>query len=202
VLSLKKHHPIVNMKNPSKKNRTLLIVLFSLILITGCSKYGFEVGKPWNPEETPFFDDGVDVVDNLANLSGKWRHQQERLFDARVQLADLIAEVEILSVQTSSDLESETSKRIEVRIVEIMYGKAPSDTLPLVSRKNAPGYELVLRHEARLMGHFFLFVRWFDEKDNKLGNHFHLSPTSEEIRIALENRIVFRNNEEASLKDK
>ncbi len=185
-----------------KKIPTLLFVLFFSVLITGCGQVGFKAGKSWNPEETPFFDDGVDVVDDLANLSGKWRQQEERHFDARTQLADLIAEVEILSVQTSSDLESETAKRLEVHIVDILYGKTPSDTISLISRKNSPGYELVHRHEARLRGRFFLFVRWYDGKDNALGNHFHLSLASSEIRTALKNRIIFRENEEASLKDK
>ncbi len=178
----------------------LIAVLFSCVVIAGCDKYGFKVGKPWNPEETPFFDDGVDVVDDFANLSGKWRQEHERYFDARAQLADLIAEIEIVSVQTSSDLESDTAKRIKVRIVEILYGKTPSDTISLVSRTHSPGYELVLRHEVRLPGRFFLFVRWFDEKNGQPGNHFHLSPSSEEIRSELANRVAFRKDAEKSLK--
>jgi hypothetical protein len=185
---------------PMNKKQLLLAVVISFVAIAGCDKYGFKVGKPWNPEETPFFDDGVDVVDDLADLSGKWRQERERNFDARVQLADLIAEIEILSIQTSSDLESDTAKRIEVRIVEILYGKAPSETISLVSRTHSPGYELVLRHEVHLTGRFFLFVRWFDDENHQPGNHFHLSPSSEGIRSALENRVVFRKNAEKSLK--
>jgi hypothetical protein len=187
---------------PMTKKQILIAVLFSCVAIAGCDKYGFKVGKPWNPEDTPFFDDGVDVVDDFANLSGKWRQEHERYFDARAQLADLIAEIEIVSVQTSSDLESDTTKRIKVRIVEILYGKAPSDTISLVSRTQAPGYELVLRHEGQLTGRFFLFVRWFDEKNSQPGNHFHLSPSSEGIRSELANRLAFRIDAEKSLKDR
>ncbi|MCP4606679.1 MAG: hypothetical protein GY847_40255 [Proteobacteria bacterium] len=179
---------------------TAFFLFFGLILAFGCVSTGFRVGSSWDPKEARFFDDGVDMVKDLSSLSGKWGYEQENDLDGRVQLADLVAEVEILSVQTLSDIDGyvETAKRIEVAIVKKMYGNAPSNKFSLVSAKEAPGHEFLLRYERHLNGNFLLFVRWYEDEEGSPSHHFHFSPASDKMKPEVEKRVSRRMTEEAA----
>lgn len=179
-----------------KKEAPVLSLLIILVIAAGCGGAAFKAGKPWDPEEATFFDDGVDVVEDLTALSGKWAYDLEKDLDGRVQLADLVAKVEVVSVQTASDLDGETGKRVEVRIKDIVYGASPSLEIFLESPKEDPGHQLILRYENRLKGSFFLFVRWFVDGDGSLGHHFHLSPDSMQMESEIKKRVDARQREE------
>ncbi|MCP4678037.1 MAG: hypothetical protein GY854_21490 [Deltaproteobacteria bacterium] len=174
----------------------LLVLALWSVAATGCATAGFKTGQRWDPKEAPFFDDGVDMVEDLSSLSGQWGYKQENEFNGRLQLADFVAEVDILSVQTSTDLDGGMSKRIEISVVKKLYGNAPAEGFFVVSSKEAPGYELILRYEKHLEGRFYLFVRWFDEEDGKTGHHFHLSPVSDKLKPEVEQQIALRIREE------
>jgi hypothetical protein len=178
------------------KKASGVFVLLSLFFTAGCGGNAFKTGKAWNPNETPFFDDGVDVVEDLSSLSGKWAYDQEKDLDGRVQLADLIANVEVVSIQTTSDFDVETGKRIEVRITSILYGGSPSREIVLVSSRETPGHELIVRYENRLNGSYFLFVRWFKDSADSLSHHFHLSLGSQRMEAEIKRRIDLRKREE------
>ncbi len=177
----------------------LIVVALCLVslLAVGCGGAVFQTGEPWDPKETPFFDDGIDMVEDLSALSGKWGYTAENEFEGRVQLADLIAEVDVMAVQTTSGLNGESAKRIEVKVARVIYGEAPSENFHLVSKKEAPGHELILRYERHLTGRFFVFVRWFQDDNGAPGHHFHLSPASDKLTPEVERRIALRKREEA-----
>lgn len=179
-----------------KKKAAFLFVLAMLFTPAGCGGAAFKTGAPWDPNEAPLFDDGVDVVEDLASLSGKWAYDHERDFDGRVQLADLVAKVDVVSVQTTSDLDGETGKRIDIRIKDIVYGSSPGLEITLESPKDNPGHQLIVRYESRLQGSFYLFIRWFPKEDGSLGHHFHLSPDSMEMEAEIKRRVDARRREE------
>ena len=179
-----------------KKIPSSVLVLSLLFCVTGCGGTAFKTGKVWDPNEAPFFDDGVDVVEDLSSLSGKWAFEQEKDLDGRVQLADLVAKVEILSVRTSSDFDVDTGKRIEIQIKNILYGSSPTEKFALVSTKDSPGHELIIRYENRLVGSFFLYARWFEGQDGTILHHFHLSPVSAQMEAEINKRIEKRKRQE------
>jgi hypothetical protein len=161
----------------------------------GCGG-GFQVGSDWNPNEARFFDDGVDLIKQPSKLGGDWAYNHEEELDARVNLGDLVAEVELLSLQTASDIEGQEAKRIETLIVEKLFGSTPEESVYLLSSKDSLGYPLILRHERHLTGRFLVFIRWFHTDDGSLGHHFHLSPASPEMRKKVQKMIDTRIREE------
>jgi RNA 3'-terminal phosphate cyclase len=168
-------------------------------MLNGCTKIKIDVGAPWDSREAPFFDDGVDIIKDPMSLSGEWAFRQRNWLEGRIQLSDSIAVVEIRSVQTASDAEGRQIKRIEVAVIEQLYGKNPNHAVSLESSENEPGYQLILRHERYLTGRFILFARWFGEKGSipdAVGNHFHLSPASEVMLAEVTTRIQSRVKEE------
>jgi hypothetical protein len=172
--------------------------LTALLLATGCGA-GFKVGSPWNPNESRFFDDGIDLIKQPSKLGGEWAYNHEEELDARVNLGDLTALVTVLTVQTTTDLEGQEAKRIEAQVTEVFYGTTPTETIFLESTKDSLGYPLIIRHERHLTGEFLAFIRWFDNEDGSLGHHFHLSPASTEMRKKVQDMIDKRKEEEERL---
>ncbi|MFO8070986.1 MAG: hypothetical protein R6V85_03840 [Polyangia bacterium] len=175
---------------PSSFTRAAAVAV-SLVAVAGCGG-GFALGEPWEPGEARFFDDGVDLMKQPSKLSGQWAYDQQQELDGRVTLADLIAVVEIGSVQTTTDLEGREAKRIEIEIVEKLYGEKPSDTLSLESNRESVGYPLVLRHERHLRGEFIAFLRFFEGEDGQRAQRFHLSPASAEMRKLVREKVEER----------
>jgi hypothetical protein len=170
----------------------------------GCTKTILDVGEPWDSKEAPFFDDGVDVIKDPQALSGEWAYRQRNWLEGRIQLADTISIVNIQSVQTKTDVEGNSVKRIDVAVVKPIYGQTPAEDLSLVSPQDAPGHELLLRFERHLQGRFILFARWFkNDRDNaeQVEHHFHLSPASEALLDEVETRAQLRIREEAKEAD-
>lgn len=183
-----------------KKSQSLFPILF-MVLATACGPKGFKVTNSWNPQEAPFFDDGVDILKTMDNLSGRWAYDRKNELDGRILLADLIAEVNIKSVQTFLDKNGEEAKQVAVLITNNLYGETPGKTITLVSRKDAPGHELLLRYEGQLDGKFYAFVRWFeiaDQHKTSIGHHFHMSPASPQITELVEKGVSARLAEEAA----
>ncbi len=166
-----------------------------LVSLAGCGG-AFKTGDSWDPKESRMFDDGVDLLQDISKLSGEWEYQAEQELEARTHLADMVAVVSVLAVQTNEDLEGIESKKIEVRIEDIIYGDAPGNDLALKSTSKSLGYSLILRHEQHLVGKHIIFVRWFTEDDDSLGHHFHLSPASGKLEKIVRKLIKARKKEE------
>lgn len=164
-----------------KRPQLFTVYTISFLAIVGCAGGTFRVGETWDPQEASLFDDGVDVVKDYNSISGKWAYRQEKELDGRMQLADFVGIINVLSVQTKSDFEVEAAKRIDIEIVETIYGEAPANKIQLVSTREAPGHQLLLRYEHRLDGNQMVFIRWFQRDDKSLGHHFHISPASEYV---------------------
>jgi hypothetical protein len=162
----------------STRSVVLAAVLGSL---AGACGGGFTPGAAFRPDEAVFFDDGVDLLRELPPPGSQLSLSYSEQFDARVSLADLVARVEIVTVQTTKDLDGRMGKRIIVNVVEEIYGLSPARNLILRSSPDSIGYTLIERHEAELTGRFVAFLRFFDEEDGALGRRFHLSPDSRQV---------------------
>ena len=167
----------------------------ALVSLAGCGG-SFKTGDSWDPKESRLFDDGVDLLQDISKLSGQWEYQAEQELEARAHLADMVAVVNILTVQTNEDLEGIESKKIDARIEEIIYGDAPGNDLALKSTSDSLGYSLILRHEQHLVEKHIVFMRWFTQDDKSLGHHFHLSPASGKLEKIVRKLIATRVKEE------
>ena len=119
-------------------------------------------------------------------------------------IPDSIAVVDVLSVQTKTDMDGRQSKRIDVGIINHLYGKTPENNISLQSNESAPGHELILRYERHLEGRFLLFSRWFripGDTGEEVGHHFHLSPASEALLAEVKKRVQLRLDEEEKAND-
>ena len=178
--------------------KSVLRAFFLLVLVgvvAGCGT-AFKTGKSWDPKEARLFDDGIDVIADMSTLSGKWEYDMKNELDARTNLADTVAIVEVLAVQTNEDIDGVMSKNLDARIVDFVYGASPSREITLKSNQNSLGYALIARHEARLVGEHIVFLRWFDGEDGALANHFHISPASPELVKAVRQMTEARKEEE------
>ena len=174
----------------------VLTAICCALCVGSCGGADLKVGVPWNPEDAPFFDDGADLIENPTILAGTWGGRQKNWMEGRVQLADVVAVVEIQAVQTDIDADVVNGTRIDVRVVNELYGVPPGDRISLQSLVNAPGHELIVRNEKRLYGNFILFYRSFavQGKGSKetVGHHFHLSPASPELVDYVKKRLALR----------
>jgi hypothetical protein len=178
-----------------KRTLAAIVIAFSLTVV-GCGA-GFVAGKPWNAEiEGSVFDDGVDLVDDPAKLSGEWEASARRALEVRSSVADLTAVVKITSIQTTKNVDGQEARRITVEIAETLYGKAPDPSIALESAASALGNSLITRHESRLTGSFIAFVRWFDREDGSIGSHFHFSPSSPAVSKIVRGQIQTRVKQE------
>ena len=167
-------------------------------VVLGCGG-GFAVGRPWDAAtEATVFDDGIDVVDDLAKLSGEWAFRARRDLDARSNLADTVAVVTIMSIGTMKDVDGSEARRIDGRVERTLYGASPGKNIVLESSASALGNALLTRHESRLTGSYIVFLRWFEKEDETLGHHFHLSPSSPAIMEVVKENLQARTAQEAA----
>ncbi len=177
----------------------LLLLLTIALSVSSCGPRAAPVGAPWNPGDAVFFDDGADLIIDPDALSGRAGFQQKDALEARIQLSDLAAVVEISSLHTESDVDKKESKRLEVASIETLYGSFPRGNLSLKTPSSSPGYELIVRHESYLEGDFILFYRGFkDIEDNgeKVGYHFHLTKASSTLIRYIKQRLTARREAE------
>ena len=162
----------------------LLVLIWTLAGgIGGCAKT-VQPGKPFSDSERRFFDDSIDVVEDINALQGQFGFEAREDVDARSNLADVIAVVEILSVNSSVGANSQKEMRLDVQVKEILYGEVTANQIQLRSNANALGYRLLERHQAALNGTKVLFMRTFPLPNAApgMGHHFHLSPNSPSVR--------------------
>jgi hypothetical protein len=168
----------------------------------GCGG-GFAVGRPWDAaSEATVFDDGIDLVDDPAKLSGEWAFRARQEIDARSNLADMIAVVSIGSVQTTKDMDGTEARRIDARVIDTVYGSAPDKALVLKSSASSLGNAVITRNEGRLSGEFIVFLRWFELEDGTIGHHFHLSPNAPAILEKVRAHVRARTAAETASKKK
>lgn len=174
------------------------IFFASTLAASSCATVVFRTGEPFSPGEAKFFDDGIDLIENLNSLSGDWRFKAEEELNGRVQLADLVAVVDILSVQLSSDVDGRESRRIDVQIAETLSGSGPDKSFSLSASEESRGFSTILRNEQRLKGRMLVFVRFFSDETGAVHSHFHLSPNSPALKKAVGRRVAALKREESA----
>jgi hypothetical protein len=182
--------------------RKLSVLFLGIVLCAaGCGGAFSSVGPPWRSEDAQFFDDGIDLIENPTVLSGAWGDRQKNWTEGRIQLADVVAAVEISAVQSEVDVDKNEARRIDAVVSDILYGSLKDRQVSLKSPSASPGFGSILRNEKQLNGRFILFYRTFEiqgeDGEKALGHHFHLSPASSALLEYVTQRVSLRVQAEA-----
>ncbi|MBN2716327.1 MAG: hypothetical protein JXX14_10770 [Deltaproteobacteria bacterium] len=180
----------------------LFISLLLIFCMMACATT-IQPGKPFDDSERRFFDDGIDVVEDVSSLQGQFGFEEREDMDARCNLADVVGVVEILSVHSNTGADGVEEIRIEVQVKELIYGEMTNRQIQLRSNANALGYTLLNRYESALSGSKILFMRTFhiSGESDGTGHHFHLSPLSPAVLSEVKRLVKKRRNAESG-KDK
>ncbi|MBN2802066.1 MAG: hypothetical protein JXR91_03130 [Deltaproteobacteria bacterium] len=168
-----------------------LFSIFSyLLLFTSCTAANQNLSA-WNPDEAQFFDDSIDIIEDYNNLSGQWEFDAKEEFNGRSNLADIIAIVNITSIQTSQDNSGKEEKRIEMLVTKFIYGTLESNDIVLATNAESKSYTLIMRYEKNLKGEHLLFLRRFKTSEG-YGEHFHISPASDKLKNSVRELVEKR----------
>jgi hypothetical protein len=180
----------------------LCFLLIIVATVAACATT-IQPGKPFSDSERRFFDDGMDVVEDVTSIQGQFGFDAREALDARCNLADVIAEVTVVSVQDTAGVGGVGEKRIEVKVDRIIYGDLSAGEVNLISNANALGYTLLNRYESVLNGSKMLFLRTFvsAEENEDIGHHFHLSPGTEAIGRSVATFVAKRIEAESKRRD-
>ena len=158
-----------------------------------------EVTSPFTTDQSQVFEDGVDFVADPDVLSGRWRDDWSRDFQARVAGADLIAVVHVHTLRTDTDLDRRTTFRIVAAIRELKLGEAPEDELSLPVHEGDGGFDSIESNQRRILETDFLaFIKWYTADGGRVAPHWHLSPATDPIVQRAEFLIRRRRGDDGS----
>lgn len=185
------------MKN--SKNITFF-VLAVIAVLSSCSSTTTQVRPraPWEPELAQFFDDAADFIEDPGDLQGAWSTDYARELQGRVDEADLICRVEVRTINEDISVDGHRRKHLLMQISSVLHGEAPSDNRLHVSvGEGSSGFDTIDRSERRLIGnHFVAFIRWYEDDDDVVRAHWHLSPATRPL-IAMVRRAITEREEAA-----
>jgi hypothetical protein len=160
-----------------------LAVASTWIACGGGGAAGPTVTSEFTDEDAEIFDDGIDFIEDPEGLDGRWQSDWERDLERRVSGADLIAEVEVVTLRLDTDPEQRRTYRLIGRFESIVFGERPDEDIALVVPEGAPGFSSVADNENRLLNErFVVYVKWYhNEEVAGVRPHFHLAPASEVV---------------------
>lgn len=149
---------------------------------------------PWDPELARFFDDSADFIEDPNDLQGTWATSYHGELQGRVDDADLICRVHVTTINEDISVDGHRRKHLLAQVTSTLRGTAPhEDRLNLVVDQGSSGFDMVDRGERRLFnGRFVAFVRWYEDDDETIRAHWHLSPGSRAVIDLVRQSIVER----------
>jgi hypothetical protein len=150
---------------------------------------------PTTPEQRRVLDHGVDFVEDPEVLEGQWRQDWSRELELRISAADIVAIVDVLSIQTSRIPDQGNAIRVHVRRQRALLPSDPPEEFDLVVPEGEGGYNLVYRNQPRLLrGQHVLFAKWYRDDQQALQLHWHLSPATDPVVRRVEYLVDRRRN--------
>jgi hypothetical protein len=148
-----------------------------------------------------FFEDGVDYVANPDALEGRWRDEWQREMEKRLEYSDFIGVVTVNTLRTDIAPGRRTSLRLMATIDKRLLGEAPKEGVSLVVRDGQAGYETVDGNQKRILNErFVVFVKWYEDENELISAHWHLSPASDVILDRIQELILRREDAESHVR--
>lgn len=164
--------------------RKIVILLFVATLAHGCGggPVQMRTSSEFTDLHAEFFEDGVDYVANPDVLEGRWREEWQREIEKRLEYSDFIGVVTVITLRTDIDPGRKTSFRLMTTVDKRLLGEAPKGGLTLLVRDGQPGYETVAGNQRRILDESFVaFIKWYEDENELISAHWHLSPASDVI---------------------
>lgn len=140
------------------------------------------VASPFTEAHARVFEDGIDFVADPEVLEGTWGDDWASELERRVSDADLIARVVVDTMRIDTDLDRNTSFRLEATIQETLLGEAPESEVTLAVHQGDPGYSSVEGNEQRILHQpLVVYIKWYEVAEDDVRPHWHLSPASEGV---------------------
>ncbi len=177
--------------------RPIVLLPFLIAFASACGSGSVQMrtSSEFTEVHAEFFEDGVDYVANPDVLTGRWRDEWQRETEKRLEYSDFIGVVTVNTLRTDIDPGRRTSFRLMATIDESLLGEAPKEGLTLLVRDGQAGYETVDGNQRRILNEsFVVFVKWYEDENEMISAHWHLSPASDVILDRVRELILRREN--------
>ncbi len=170
--------------------RTLAALALVSLGVAGCA--GTPPPRPlasYTAHFATLFDDGIDgAAVGFAGESKSYRPRADTLFRARVDAADGVVRLKVVTVGAKEDAGG-TSYILTCRVEQKLGGAhAPSGAIDLRVPGSAPSAGILRSLSESLVGmHFVAFLREFIRPDGVKETHFHFAPDTPAVVDAATN---------------
>ncbi len=141
-------------------------------------------GRPLASGEDRLFENGVDLVADPGQLSGRWREDWDRELQGRVGRADLVLLFRVATVRTDIDPDRRRTHRLEGTVQRVLFGSWPEGERDLTLRvaDTEPGFGTIEGREQQVMGTTFVaFLRVVPTDAGGVQPRWHLSPATASV---------------------
>ena len=141
--------------------------------------------------ESQLFDDTVEPAAVGLDYQKSYVARGDMALRERAQMSDAVLRVRVTTF-TVKDTGAEATYQINLRIVEKVTGKyPPADDFSITVDKSSESYGIMKSFESRLVGYSFVaFVRSYVRPDGDSVLHFHLSPDTKDVKLAISDALL------------
>lgn len=169
-------------------------VIGALLLVSCASGGASNAGRPTSPfleSDGPLFEDGVDLVGDPSNLSGKWADDYANELRDRVNRSDLIALLTVNTVRSDVSPSDHTTHWLIAQVGDVFKGKFEGE-LSLASSDDALGFDSVDRERGNILKRpLVVFAKWAnDPSTGGVRAHWHLAAGTRDVVDAVRMQIA------------
>ncbi len=168
--------------------RTALLLVASCLACGGADR---PTGTIFTAREIELFGNGADYVQSPEELGGQWKAQWEKDQSERVELADAVAIVNIISVSDDETAGEDPYIRLVLNVRSKMFGTVDEE-LSLRVRRTDPGFPSIHGKSRSLLAQpFILALRWqkLNEDSDEVVPRWYLTPATEPVVEFVQDRI-------------
>lgn len=160
-------------------------LVLCLLLAGACGGAQSRSQVPLTAEQARAFDNGVDFVQSLEGIEGRWRDDWERDLTARVSGAERIALVTVRTLRTDTDPQQQVTYRLQTVVDKDLIGEGARE-LQLIVPADAPGFGTIQDNVTRVPDkQYVVYLR-----GAPTGARFHLSAASEPVVLETQRKIT------------
>ena len=141
--------------------------------------------------EMQLFDDSVEPAAVGLDYQKSYVARADMQLRERAQTSDGVLRVRVSTFTAKND-GPDASYQVNLHIVEKVTGKnPPPDDFAIVIDKASESYGIMKSFESRLVGYSFVaFVRSYVRPDGDSVIHFHLSPDTKDVKLAISDALL------------
>ena len=167
--------------------RVLTSMLFGLGLVSGCATTGaagagVRPTSAFTAADAHLFEDGVDLVGNPEDLSGRWAEDWSNEMRDRVARSDFVARVTVTTLRSDIDPQQRATHWLVANVGEVLKGKLPTKELAFASSDQSAGYGAIDRERDNVLHRPMLVLgKWAELDNGEVRPHWHMALASEQV---------------------